>query len=243
MVIGESSEETKPVFIQKSKEMDAPICFADDDKEVLWSGINRERCGRIYKTKKYGTLIGDLEGEYQEKNMNTVLCAVRQLVDIGIIKDDPCESIRQGTGNVGISTGLCGRWQKLRECPAVVCDTGHNVAGWEYISRQLAMQECRRLHIVFGMVDDKDIDRVMDMLPRNAVYYWTQATSKRAVPAGRVAAIGGEKGLRGKSFENVGKAFSAAMSDASDDDFVFVGGSSYVVADLLALRNGENIID
>jgi len=234
VVIGESNEETTPVFVQKSTDMNAPVYFAEDEKEVLCSDINRSRCGREYDTKSYGLLTGDLEGEYQEKNMNTVLCAVKQLVGMSIIKDNPVESVRKGVGNVRKNTGLCGRWQRLREFPVVVCDTGHNVAGWRYISQQLDTQQCRQMRIVFGMVDDKDLSGVMDTLPKSAIYYWTQARSKRAVPAKRVAEIAHGKGLKGCVFENVDEAYNAAMSDASEDDFIFVGGSSYVVADLLS---------
>lgn len=240
VVIGEGNAETKPVFMGKASEMNAPVYFAEDEKEVLWSEAGSRGTCREYDTKTYGRLSGDLAGCYQERNMNTVLCAVGLLKDAGIINDKSGETVRQGIKSVVSSTGLCGRWQKLRENPLVICDTGHNAAGWEYIVRQLRAQECRQMRIVFGMVDDKDIDKVMDMLPRTAHYYWTQAETKRAIPAGRVAEKGKERGLSGGAYAGVPDAFRAALADASADDFVFVGGSSYVVADLLvSMRHGE----
>lgn len=238
LVVGESNDETRPVFIKRATEADAPVYFAEDEKEVLWSGRNGNGIGRIYHTRTYGTIFGDLEGCYQDKNMNTVLCAVGRLLEMGIIRDKSSESIRSGMNSVGNSTGLCGRWQKIQELPVVVCDTGHNAAGWEYIVRQLGVQKCRQMHIVFGMVDDKDIDTVMDMLPRTAIYYWTQAESGRAVPVKHVAEKGHDRGLEGYAFGKVRDAFEAAEAAASSDDFIFVGGSSYVVADfLVSMKN------
>ena len=233
VVIGEACPETRPVFERKAAEQNAPIYFAEDDKEVLRSSVANSSAGREYLTKSFGMLFGDLEGCYQEKNLNTVLCAVMRLAESGIIKDKSWGTVAEGLKSVCASTGLCGRWQQLQISPKIVCDTGHNVAGWEYISRQLAVQRCRRMRIVFGMVDDKDLNRVMDLLPVDAVYYWTQAVTKRAVPAEKVAEFGIGKGLAGRVFHKVSDAYEAAKADADCDDFIFIGGSSYVVSDLL----------
>lgn len=233
VVIGETCAETRPVFERKAAEVGAPIWFAEDDMEVLSSEPVASSAGRKYLTKSFGTLSGDLEGCYQEKNMNTVLCAVKRLEEAGIIKDKSWGTVKEGLKSVCESTGLCGRWQQLQSAPRIVCDTGHNVAGWEYISRQLAAQQCRTMRIVFGMVDDKDLSHVMDMLPADAVYYWTQAATKRAVPAEKVAETGLGKGLAGRVFHKVSDAYEAAKTDADCGDFIFIGGSSYVVSDLL----------
>ena len=126
-----------------------------------------------------------------------------------------------------------GRWQRLQNRPTVICDTGHNVGGWEYLSRQLKAQVCRQLRIVFGMVDDKDLDSVLALLPQEARYYFTQAKTHRAIPSGTVKEKAIQRGLAGESYADVPSAYRAALSDANPEDFVFVGGSSYVVADLL----------
>lgn len=126
-----------------------------------------------------------------------------------------------------------GRWQICQRSPLVVCDTGHNVGGWQYLSRQIAGVPCRQLRMVFGMVDDKDIQTVMTLLPKNATYYFTKATTHRAIPEDKVKECGAEHGLKGKTYGSVTEAYRAAMDDAQPDDFVFVGGSSYIVADFL----------
>ena len=132
------------------------------------------------------------------------------------------------------STGLQGRWQILGHAPLVVCDTGHNVAGWQYLSPQIRAQSYRTLRMVFGMVDDKDLDTVLTLLPKEATYYFTQASTHRAIPSEVVAQKAEQNALHGSIYNNVYAAYKAALSDAAKDDFVFVGGSSFVVADLLS---------
>jgi dihydrofolate synthase/folylpolyglutamate synthase len=143
-------------------------------------------------------------------------------------------SVRKGFNKVVELTGLEGRWQKFYSNPTCICDTGHNVGGWQYISEQLKSQKCRNLRIVFGMVDDKDINAVMDMLPKDAIYYFTRPSSKRAFLESSVYNLGINKGLKGNCFHSVDIAFNCALSDSNEDDFIFVGGSSYIVADLLS---------
>ena len=174
------------------------------------------------------------------ENANTILTAVPLLQSTGIAIS--LEDIQTGFAHVCQMTGLMGRWQLLHEHPTVVCDTGHNVGGWQFLSRQLNAQPCRQMRIVFGMVDDKDIDTVMDMLPRQAQYYFTRATSKRAIDEQKVLELGCSKGLMGRTYPSVAEAYQAAISEASNDDFIFVGGSSYVVADLLTvLKTDEQV--
>lgn len=210
VVIGETVPETKEVFLEKASQMEAPILFAED-----------------FDISKYQDYDFQLKGSYQEKNRRTILCAAHQL-------ELPEEAIRQGMLEVCQTTGLMGRWQQLQSTPTVICDTGHNVGGWEYLSEQIRKQSCRQCRIVFGMVDDKEIDKVMAMLPKDAVYYWTQAETKRAVDVSQVKALGDSLSLQGTSYLDVLSAYHAALNEAAADDFIFVGGSSYVVADLLA---------
>ena len=143
------------------------------------------------------------------------------------------KSIKDGFSNVCELTGLLGRWQQIGANPTVICDTGHNVGGWIYISQQLKLQQYKRLHIIFGMVDDKDIDGVMRLLPKDAIYYFTRPQSKRAFSEKLVQSKAIEHGLHGDCYSDVPTAYNAAIKQASPDDMIFVGGSSYVVSDLL----------
>lgn len=213
VVIGEYTNETRPVFEAKAKEVGAPIYFAQD-MEIQGKDIDFE-----------------LKGDYQERNKQTILAALK-------VFTSPLapSTIKQGFANVTRNTGLMGRWQTLQEQPEVVCDTGHNVGGWQYLSKQIQAQPCKQLRIVFGMVDDKDISTVMELLPKDAVYYWTQADNHRAIPAEKVAVIGKEHGLNGTVYNKVPDAYQAALRESSEKDFVFVGGSSYIVADLLSFK-------
>ena len=230
VIIGEANEETRPVFNTKAKELDTKISFAEDDAIVV-SSTTIAKGGRNYILRNGSHLIGELSGDYQEHNMNTILCACNILKQINIIKDD--NFIIKGLANICKNTGLMGRWQTIQTKPKVVCDTGHNVAGWNYLAPQIKRQKCNQLRIVFGMVDDKDIDSVMELLPKNATYYWTQAETKRAIKVERVAELALQHELNGKISNNVKDAYTKALNDSAADDFVFVGGSSYIVADLL----------
>lgn len=230
VIIGEANEETRPVFQSKANEVNSDIVFAEDNAIVTSSSPIVDG-GRRYNLSNNSTLVGELSGDYQERNMNTILCACYILKQMNIIKND--DIIAKGLTNICKNTGLLGRWQTIQNNPTVVCDTGHNVGGWNYLAPQIKRQQCNQLRIVFGMVDDKDINSVMFLLPKNAIYYWTQAESKRAIKAERVAEIAIKHDLRGEIFDNVEVAYTKALQDSNKDDFVFVGGSSYIVADLL----------
>ena len=234
VVIGEANDETRPVFEQKAHEVGAPIYFAEDHP-IVERMSEEPNNGNMYYTRKYGYIRGQLGGNYQLKNTNTILTAVERLRETTRFFATT-DGIKLGFADVCCSTGLMGRWQRLREHPTVVCDTGHNVGGWQYLSQQIKGQEYRHLRIVFGMVDDKDIHTVMAMLPKEASLYFTKADCKRAIPETTVKEIGQSLGLSGNAYPTVAEAYDAALSEASEDDFIFVGGSSYVVADLLANR-------
>lgn len=230
VVIGENHPETRPVFTQKAEQLSSPITFAEDTPEV--TKAQTESDGTMsFLSSHYGHIHYGLGGYYQEKNANTVLHAVAWLLQDGIIRH--ADSIPQGFADVCPNTHIMGRWQICQRSPLVICDTGHNVGGWQYLSRQIAGVPCRQLRMVFGMVDDKDIQTVMTLLPKNATYYFTKATTHRAIPEDKVKECGAEHGLKGKTYGSVTEAYRAAMDDAQPDDFVFVGGSSYIVADFL----------
>ena len=174
-----------------------------------------------------------MKGLYQQQNTNTIVHCLPLLQ-----KSFPRvteEHIRNGFAHVIDNTHLMGRWQTLRTSPTVVCDTGHNVGGFEYIVRSLPnpSQGGAFLRIILGMVNDKDVSGVLALLPKEATYYFTQASVARALPAADMQRLAAEHGLHGNAFPTVAEAYHAALHDASPDDFIFVGGSTFVVADLL----------
>jgi dihydrofolate synthase/folylpolyglutamate synthase len=227
------------VFETVAVENHAPIVFAEDQNQII--SASNSAAGFEYNTKDFGIIKGELGGSYQEKNTNTILCAVQQLEALGYMHACPCETnkpcmnreVRQGFLHVCNLTGLKGRWQKISEAPLTICDTGHNVPGWTYLSEQLKSVKCNHMHIVFGMVDDKDIQGVLALLPKNATYYFTKANNKRAVSENVLKLYAQTMELMGEAYPDVKSAYEAAKAAADNNDFVFVGGSSYVVADLL----------
>lgn len=238
VVIGENNDETRPVFEKVACENNAPMCFAEDENIILSYNYNNEG-GIDYKTV-FGDFHAELGGACQIKNTATILCAIgifRHITEYNVSK----ENIQSGFANVCESTGLMGRWQTLQTNPKVVCDTGHNIGGFEYISKQLSAQSYKTMRIVMGMVNDKDINGVLEMLPKNATYYFTQASVKRALDHEEVKRLAANHNLYGNSYPNVIEAYNQALSDAENDDFIYVGGSSFVVADLLTcLKKQEN---
>ena len=232
VVIGETNKniEVRNVFITKSKEVDTSIKFADEESEILHS-FAQPQGGRKYQTKNWGVFNGELGGDCQEKNTTTILCAVQTLIEQGYnIKD---KHVHDGIAKVCSLTGLMGRWQRLGNEPLAICDTGHNIGGMQYIVGQLASTPHERLHFVIGMVNDKDIDSVLGILPKDAEYYFTQASVQRALPAETLAIKAGKVGLKGVVITDVKEAYKKARQNATKDDLIFVGGSTFVVADLL----------
>lgn len=216
VVIGEYIEETRPVFEKVAEERHSPILFAQD--EDISMNVDME-----------------LKGSYQERNRKTILAALKVLRQTMTISD---EAIRNGFGHVCELTGLRGRWEKLGEAPLVICDTGHNLAGWKYLATQINDVDAQVKHIVFGMVDDKDVEHVLqllrDKLKNGVKFYWTQPSTKRAIPVEKLRDTALKYNLHGEMYHSVKEAYMAAKANAKNDDFVFVGGSSYVVADLLS---------
>ena len=225
VVIGETTPETRPVFLHKAQEAGAPIYFAEEEK--------------ANKQADYPGLDFELKGIYQEKNLRTLLTALPLLIQAGYKLDD--RAVRNGFAHVVELTGLMGRWQKLHDLPTVVCDTGHNVGGIRYIVQQLEQPTFRTLRIVIGMVNDKDINGVLALLPRNATYYFTRASVKRALPEQELAALARQAGLAGNCYPDVPTAVRTAQKESLPEDFIFVGGSNFIVADLLANRDALNL--
>lgn len=231
VVIGECTDETRPVFLGQAQETGSPIILSDEENLII-SSVSSRNNSRTYQTKPYKELFGELGGLCQEKNTNTILTAVAQLNRLGYNLSE--ENVRKGFANVCELTGLMGRWQKLNDHPTLICDTGHNVGGISYIVDQLKQQTCRHLHIVMGMVNDKDVSGVLAMMPQEATYYFTKASVKRALDEEQLSALGEAYGLHGTSYPDVTTATRAALGTATEDDLIFVGGSSFIVADLLS---------
>lgn len=222
VVIGETTPETKPAFLQKAQEVGAPIYFAEENDREDYPGVEFE-----------------LKGLYQTKNKRTILTALPLLKEAGYRLDE--QSVRSGFAHVVELTGLMGRWQKLQDSPTLICDTGHNVGGIACIVEQLGQQSYRQLHIVIGMVNDKDVRGVLALLPKDAVYYFTKASVKRALPEEELQVLAAAAGLKGNTYPDVPAAVRAAQEKSLPEDFIFVGGSSFIVADLLASCNALNL--
>ncbi|MDR0546854.1 MAG: bifunctional folylpolyglutamate synthase/dihydrofolate synthase [Dysgonamonadaceae bacterium] len=249
VVIGEAEGDVREVFenIKDFKDFkDLKIfkdwmVFAEDEKPVLAAKLLPAGHWQL-ETKNYPALIDELGGYAQEKNAATVLCAIQILKNLpfsifnfqfSIPDDAVCKGFRRVIEN----TGLMGRWQIIQNHPKIVLDTGHNTGGIGYIVRQLEAENWEKLHIVFGMVNDKDISGVLALLPENALYYFTNASIPRALKADLLAGQAQKFGLQGAVFPTVEAAFSSAKQNATEKDFIFVGGSTFVVAEALRIEN------
>ena len=236
VVVGESDPRINPVFLDKAEQMESPIILASNKLSASTGQITPEgkqlfnvfSCGEpVYRGIKCAQL-----GAYQQKNIVTAIAAVEQWRRLGLnITDD---NIYRGFENVNSNTGFYGRWQVIGNQPLVVCDTGHNPAGITYVAEQLNSQSCRQLRMVIGFVQDKDISSILKLLPKNAVYYFVNADNHRALPANELCCMAQRYGLSGNAYSSVAEGFAAAKKDSTMDDFIFLGGSNYVVAELLS---------
>lgn len=211
IVIGETQAEIKPVFIEKAKQLNASIQFADE-------GLIQE-----YES--------DLKGAYQQKNKKTVIATIQILQQLGW--KIAANHIKKGLLNVVNNTGLMGRWQVLSKQPFTVCDTGHNEAGIKLILAQINQQSFEKLHFVLGVVNDKDIANILQLLPKNATYYFCQAKIPRALEVSILTEKAAAVGLSGTTFPTVEAAYQAAQKNATAQDMIFIGGSTFVVAEVV----------
>lgn len=235
VVIGERNPETDPVFIRIAEERGSEIIFAEDayritDSQVfedhIQYTIERARDGRIE------SLNLDLHGSYQAKNLITARAAVhamRHLTNLSISS----RALREGCCSVKESTGLTGRWQVIGKGPLIVCDTGHNAPGLSYVAEQLKKHNYGKLFIVIGVSGDKQLSSILPLFPADAYYIFTQADSPRAYPADELARQANTFGLRGEVVPDVKGALAKARCLASSEDMIFVGGSSFVVAEVV----------
>ncbi|MDM1390807.1 bifunctional folylpolyglutamate synthase/dihydrofolate synthase [Myroides marinus] len=211
VVIGEYNESTQPVFIAKAKEMSADIYFAQD-------------------TYKENTLVSDLKGDYQKSNIRTVRQAIELLRNSFVISE---KAEVEGLLHVVKNTKLLGRWQVLGENPKVVTDTAHNSHGLTIVMNQLKHEKYKNLHIVFGVVNDKDLDSILPLLPKEAKYFFARPNNLRGLDAEILAAKASEFGLIGEVFSSIPNAYAKAKEVAGAEDLIYIGGSTFVVAEIL----------
>ena len=235
VVIGQKQKETQKVFEDKASLGSSPLFFADDEIQIDYSmvGIDGKQIMNVNSGNRilFPDLKLDLLGTYQRKNVPAVLKVIELLQkQQWAIKD---EHIYEGLANCSRNTGLLGRWQILGNNPLVVCDTGHNEDGIRAIVEQIKNTAYKKLHMVFGTVGDKDPEAILKLLPQDAIYYFTKSSIPRAMDEKVLAEKAKKAGLQGKSYPTVKSAFDTAIANASSNDLVFVGGSTFIVAEIL----------
>lgn len=211
VVIGEYTPETKLVFIEKAKKNNSEIYFASDTIK--------------------NTFPSDLKGDYQEQNKKTVLQTIQILNSQNRFKVAD-ENIKEGLLHVVKNTGLYGRWQQINNSPKVICDTAHNKHGLQITLKQTQAEEFDSLHIVLGVVNDKDLDEILPLFPKNATYYFCKPNIPRGLDAPILQQKALEYGLNGKVFNSVSEAYDKALQSAKPSDFIYVGGSTFVVSEI-----------
>jgi len=235
VVIGETQKETEPVFKNFAKEKLTDIYFADKYYECNYAmlSIDNKQVFNIKKNSKtvFSDLKLDLLGIYQKKNLLTVLRSIDLLIGKGYnIKN---QAIYEGLERVSMNTSLQGRWQILGFNPTIVCDTAHNIDGITFMVNQLNQTPHKNLHIVVGVVDDKNIESILEILPKNAKYYFTKANIPRALDQNILKEKANKFDLKGATYEGVQEAFVSAKENAGVNDLIFIGGSTFVVAEVV----------
>lgn len=212
VVVGEYISETKPVFLAKSDESHSEIYFASD----------------LISTTYPSVLLGD----YQNQNKKTVLQTLKLLQDKKLLSVSE-KDIKKGFLNVIKNTGLQGRWQQLGENPKVICDTAHNAHGLKIVINQLKKEKYDQLHVVLGFVNDKNLDEILSLFPQNAIYYFCKPNILRGLDQLILKEKAAESNLVGQTYISVSKAYQAAKENAGINDFIYIGGSTFVVAEIL----------
>jgi len=211
VVIGETHDETEAIFHKKAKEQKSKIYFADQM-------VNK-------------VLDSDLKGSYQDNNIKTVMKSIEVLKASGFNISN--KVLKSGLLNVVKNTNLIGRWQLLGENPKIVCDTAHNKEGLTYTMRQLKDECLADIHIVFGVVSDKDLEKIIDILPKSAKYYLCKPNVLRGLDTEKLARVFEDNKYKYKVYNSVEKAYLAAKSNANQKDCIYIGGSTFVVAEIL----------
>jgi len=231
VVIGETQTEVLPVFVNVAAGMDTPLSIADQ-KWYIESTENDQELNIYHGRELFLNLVFPLRGYYQHKNLITVMEALRILKNMNLKL--PLKAIKNGIENVVVNTKFQGRWQILGHEPTIICDSGHNRGGIAEVTKNLRSVNYEKLHFVFGVVNDKSLDGMLELLPRQAEYYFCKADIPRGLSANELAQKAATFGLTGNTFPSVQKAFDAARQRANTKDLIFIGGSTFVVAEVLA---------
>ncbi len=210
VVIGEYISETKPVFVAKAADCHSPVYFASD--EVV---------------QDYPS---DLLGDYQHQNKKAVIKTIEALQPFFPVSE---EHIRRGLLNVSMNTGFAGRWQQLHTQPTAICDTAHNSHGLKMVIAQIKKQKYKQLRVVFGVVNDKDLTDILPLLPAEAIYYFCRPDVPRGLDAVKLQSEAKALGLHGSVYTSVAEAYKQALQDSAAEDFIYIGGSTFVVAEIL----------
>ena len=234
VVIGENHQETSPVFQQKAKAESAYLCYAEFETELFHFKNNELESYFDIHLRTGETWLNmqcDLPGIYQKKNICTVISSIPFIRQAGFKISE--KDIKNGLFQVKKNTGLMGRWQLIQNNPRVICDTGHNEHGIIWVSKQLSSIKRDHLHMVIGMVKDKDISKVLSLLPKDASYYFTKANLPRALDEKELQALAVSSELKGSTFPSVSLAIEEALKQAKKDDLIFIGASTFIVAEAL----------
>ncbi len=238
VIVSENKPNLKLIFSQKAQQVDAPLYFSGHNYAVQNYYVNDEN-QLVFNIDKHGkleysNLIFGLSGEYQRFNILTILQTVEVLkAHINILD----QNIFTGLKNVVQNTGIMGRWQILSTNPRVICDAGHNYDGILNVTEQLKSLKYNKLHIVFGTVNDKDISKILKLLPQDAEYYFTKASINRALNEETLKNSGQNFGLLGESYMSVNEAITSALQNKKENDLIFIGGSTFIVAEAIEFFN------
>ncbi len=228
VVIGEKNDEINNLFIEESKNKNAPIVFAED------VSLDVEKKNNIFSLKIGNTVVvPELQSDFQQKNIQTLMATIPLLVKSGFVISE--RALKKGLENVTKNTHFQGRWQVVQQKPKIIVDTAHNSHGMRFVIKELEKEQYDRLFVLLGMVQDKDVEKVLDFLPKKATYFFTSPNTKRAIPSCDLAKIAYKKGLKGDLYPNSQKAFSAVSSILKDDDLLLVIGSNYLVGEIIPL--------
>ncbi|MDR1814343.1 MAG: bifunctional folylpolyglutamate synthase/dihydrofolate synthase [Tannerella sp.] len=235
VIIGEIFDEDVKSFLRnKAMELSAPLIFSTHRENLLDADIQNDGSW-VFESADFGRFSCELRGFSQKFNVQTVLSALRVLSKMGTQIRIP--AVRNGFKKVTSLTGLMGRWHEVSSRPKVICDIAHNEGAWQLTVGQIAFEAKYHdsIHIIVGFSKDKNIDKIFYLMPKNATYYFTQASVDRAIPADTLAEKGYEYGLNGEVFSNVEDAVNEAVINATNNDFILISGSAFVVADALKL--------
>lgn len=236
-VIGRAEGNVRKVFEARANDMVAPVIFASDNN--IFSEAKKFPTHYIYSDTPWGDICCPLSGDCQPENAATALTAL-QIIN-KYVQNMSFEAVRNGFRNVCRNTGLIGRWTTISKNPLIICDTGHNPGGWQWLGPKLRdMAAQGQLHMVIGFVNDKDVTAIMAEMPTNATYYFATPSVKRGRNSEELRLLALSAGLDGEAYPTVKDAVMAALAAASPDDTIFVGGSTFIVADLLTLMANNN---